>query len=179
MKKALLTLLKVLAWTSLVAVWIIIGGVLWMVLSPFVMRTSFVYLVVTIVLFAVAIIFRKKIKGGVLAALIYATILSVVVNCVACVGMIEYLSDYSKSKWGKYIEYRHFMIDDLRNGNELVGLSENEIKNLLGEPTKIVNRTEGYYVYEYYAGHRDWIDSYILEIVFKDGVSVGVTEGEH
>ncbi len=172
--------LKVLTWTGLAVVWGIILLVLFYKIgSPFVFHTGFIYFAITIILFALAIIFRKKIKGGALVALIYATILAVALNSVAYMGMIGYLSDYSKDKWEKYTEHRHFMITDLCNEYELIGLNENQIKDLLGEPTKVVDRIDGYYAYEYYAGHRYWIDPYVLEIVFKDGISTYVTEGEH
>lgn len=180
MNNTLKVIFKTLTWLGLIAIWLILIYKLFFAFCYIILveKTLLIYLVVAIILFALGIIFRKKIRGGITVAFVYATILSVVINFAIYAGFVTYLSDYNRDKWDKYVEYRHFMLTDLRNEYGLIGLNEEEIKNLLGEPNQIEDRTEGFYDYHYYSGFRSRMDAYVLEIVFKDGVSVNVVEGE-
>lgn len=179
MEKVADILFKTLAWLGFVCVFLLICGGIWLFMDQFSLTVTFICFSIVLTLFTLAIVFRKEIKGGIFVALIYASILSVVLNGLVYAGAVDYLSHYSKDKWIKYANHRYYMLEDLQKEHDLVGLSENEVKNLLGEPAKVVDRIDGYYAYEYSTGGRYLIDPYVLEIVFLNGTSTYVTAREH
>ncbi|MBQ4543251.1 MAG: hypothetical protein IJA19_03675 [Clostridia bacterium] len=68
------------------------------------------------------------------------------------------------------------MIDDLEEEHGIVGKTEKEVLELLGEPMYNYGN-ETIIRYEYYAG--DGIDSYYYEIVFENGIAKDTTFAQH
>ncbi len=127
----------------------------------------------------VPVIFRKRIKKycSLPLALIIFAVFSALVNCFMYLGIKGYISDFSREKWDLYEKLRIHMIGDFENENELKGKSEEEIKDLLGEPANIVYDKDAFR-YEYYIGD-GLIDPYTYDIIFY-GDSVSSTEiNEH
>lgn len=108
--------------------------------------------------------------------LIIFTVLSVIVNSGIYLGITGYLSDYSRKKWDRYENFRIYMIDDLQKEHQLIGKSEEEIIELLGEPAR--KPDSGPRRFEYYVGD-SMIDPYVYEIIFNNGIVENTMVVEH
>lgn len=128
--------------------------------------------------FVVPIIFRKRLKAHCPypLMLIIFTVLSVIVNSGIYLGITGYLSDYSRKKWDRYENFRIYMIDDLQKEHQLIGKSEEEIIELLGEPAR--KPDSGPRRFEYYVGD-SMIDPYVYEIIFNNGIVENTMVVEH
>ncbi len=108
----------------------------------------------------------KLIGGAVLAILGILTLALFVFFC-----SYQYAHTFSQERWQQYPEKRAKMTADLFEKYELVGMTEAEIVNLLGQH----NNHYGYFNREnrfvYYLGEeRTIMDSEWLLLDFKDGV---------
>jgi len=84
----------------------------------------------------------------------------------------KYWHSFSQEKWSAYPERRAKMTSDLLGNYELIGMTEAEIVNLLGQN----NNDYGYFVQDsrfvYYLGNeRTIIDSEWLLIDFENGIA--------
>ncbi len=156
MKKAMLNLLRVLAWAIVVVLWIAIEILL--LLSLFsVMAYSVVGLIPLIIvnaLLILAIIYRKKIKMRLLTSVVCATIAGVLISSITYIGTDAYSRDFTPEKWKNYPAGRDAMVEDLEKEHDLVGMTKNEIIELLGEPNHTSQFLYGYETYEYYNHHK-------------------------
>lgn len=132
--------------------------------------------VVTLLCFIIPIIFRKKLKLRLPILLIIFSLLSAFVNATTTVGSCIYLSHYTPEKWDKHRELRYCMTDSLESQYNIVGKTEQEITELLGEPENIANQFD--YRYEYFIGY-GMIDPYTYDIIFEDGVAIRAEINEH
>lgn len=76
--------------------------------------------------------------------------------------------DFDKGKWTENVEKRYEYADDLVDNEKLVGLTKNEIKEILGEPDYENEHSMTYYI-GFSKRHLFRIDPDYLEISFKDG----------
>lgn len=132
--------------------------------------------VVALLCFIIPIIFRKKLKLRLPILLIIFSLLSAFINATSTVGSYVYLSHYTPEKWDKYPDVRYCMQSSLERQHELVGKTEQEIIELLGEPENIAD--DYCYRYEYFIGY-GMIDPYTYDIIFEDGVAVRTEINEH
>ncbi len=104
------------------------------------------------------------------------TILSVVV--VGCIlgGAKNYISDFSQEKWNNNERLRKYMIDDLEENHGIIGKTDKEIVDLLGEPIYISDDLN--IKFEYYVGE-GIIDPYGYQIEFDNNIAVNTTLFEH
>ncbi len=134
--------------------------------------------IIYILVFVLPILFRKRITKYFslpLSFLIFTIISVVLVGSILAIAK-GYISDFSQEKWGKYESLRTYMIDDLEEEHGIVGKTEKEVLELLGEPMYNYGN-ETIIRYEYYAG--DGIDSYYYEIVFENGIAKDTTVAQH
>ena len=75
--------------------------------------------------------------------------------------------DFDKEKWAINIEKRYEYADDLVDNEKLIGLSKQEIKEILGEPESETENSMTYYL-GFSPRHFIGIDPDYLEINFKD-----------
>ncbi len=128
--------------------------------------------------FALPIIFRKQISKhlSLPLAFIVFTILSVVfVGCILG-GAKNYISDFTQEKWNNNERLRKYMIDDLEQNHGIIGKTDKEIVELLGEPIYISDSLN--MKYEYYVGE-SIIDPYGYQIEFENNIAVNTTLFEH
>ena len=104
------------------------------------------------------------------------SILSVVV--VGCIlgGAKNYISDFSQEKWNNNERLRKYMLDDLEQNHGIIGKTDKEIVDLLGEPIYISDEQNN--KYEYYVGE-SIIDPYGYQIEFENNIAVDTTLFEH
>ena len=101
--------------------------------------------------------FGDCVKTTLIVSLIYAT-----VSVGTEFGMREYFTAFSIDMWNNYPVNRYLMIDDLEKNHKIIGMSTEEIQNLLGSPTQhdtiqgnkkalIYGVAKKLFTYEYYA----------------------------
>ncbi len=136
--------------------------------------TIFIY----VLTFVLPIIFRKQISKHLSLPLsfIVFTILSVVVVGCILVGAKNYISDFSQEKWDNNERLRKYMIDDLEENYGIIGKTDKEIVDLLGEPIYISDDLN--IKYEYYVGE-SIIDPYGYQIEFENNIAVNTALFEH
>ncbi len=136
--------------------------------------TIFIY----VLTFVLPIMFRKQISKylSLPLAFIVFTILSVVV--VGCVlgGANRYISHFTQEKWNNNERLRKYMIVDLEKNQGIIGKTDKEIVDLLGEPIYISDALN--IKYEYYVGE-SIIDPYGYQIEFENNIAVNTTLFEH
>ncbi len=137
--------------------------------------TAFIYALA----FALPIIFRKRISKYLPLALsfIVFTIISVVVVGFIIVGAKGYISEFGRKKWDNNERLRIYMIDDLEKTYGVEGKTDNEIIDLLGQPTYIIIDDQNK-KYEYYVGD-SMIDPLGYQIEFENNVAVNTKLIEH
>ena len=108
--------------------------------------------------------------------MIVSAVMAVVINVVTFFGVYRYVSEYSREKWDAHPRLRICMVDDLEREHQIIGMSEEEVKVLLGEPGDIPQW--GKHRFEYYAGDSGY-DPYTYDVIFENGVAVETRVSEH
>ena len=136
--------------------------------------TGFIY----VLAFVLPIIFRKRISKYLSMPLSFVvfTILSVLIVSFVFVGARSYISSFSQEKWNNNERLRIYMLDDLEERHKIVGKTNEEIINLLGEPTYISDVKN--IKYEYYVGE-SIIDPLGYQIEFDNNIAVKTELVEH
>ena len=128
--------------------------------------------------FVLPIMFRKQISKYLslpLSFIVFSLLSVVVVGCILG-GASIYISDFSQEKWNNNERLRKYMIDDLEQNHGIIGKTDKEIVNLLGEPIYISDELNN--KYEYYVGE-SIIDPYGYQIEFENNIAVNTTLFEH
>ncbi len=130
---------------------------------------KYIFGLIYVLALVLPIVFRKKLgrNFSLPLALIVTTIISIMINCFIYLGVNSYISDFSREKWDSNEKLRIHMISDLEREYQLIGKSENEIIDLLGDPTYI--HDDGEHRYEYYIGD-SIIDPYTYDVIFDAGI---------
>ena len=92
-------------------------------------------------------------------------------------------SGFTKERWLNYPDARYKMIDDIERNNLLIGKTQKEVQELLGEPENEWERDfeDGYYnYYKYYIGREHEIFEMMWEpdmylITFQNGFVVATS----
>ncbi|MBO7208117.1 MAG: hypothetical protein J6V58_00090 [Clostridia bacterium] len=178
-------ILNILCTVVLIAVW---AGILFVSYFLFIFSPMFTLLgsgilvyisvIIYILAFVLPIVFRKRISKYLslpLSFIVFTIISVVLVGSILAVAK-GYISEFSQEKWGKYESLRTYMIDDLEEEYGIVGKTDKQVLELLGEPMYNYG-FEPFARFEYYAG--DGIDSYYYEIVFEKGIAKDTTVAQH
>lgn len=108
-------------------------------------------------------------------------IAAIVINTVIFnIGWI-YISDFSREKWDNNEILRIHMIDDLEEKYQIIGKSEREVKDILGNPAYVEDRNAGGLngkLLSYYIG-MNIIDPYMYDIILENGVVIQTEVNEH
>ena len=93
------------------------------------------------------------------------------------------LFSFSKQRWIEYPNIRYKMIDDIEKNNSIIGKTQQEVRELLGEPDNVWEHDfeDGYYnYYQYYIGKKHEIFEMMWEpdmylVTFRNGVVVSTS----
>jgi hypothetical protein len=137
-----------------------------------------VFAVTSVIGIVITVLCRKKMKYSWMLplCLILSTIFTTTMNYGLLYKASDYMSVYTKEKWEKYPYVRYCMLDNLKERYEFIGMTEQEVKEILGEPTYVVEYTgntkyKGHMAYQYVVGD-DRIDGYTYDFIFENGIIV-------
>lgn len=144
--------------------------------------TVFAVISVTGLIIPMLCIRKKKSTWMLPLFLIISTIITTAVNYGIFYGAYDYMSVYTKEKWEKYPYVRYCMLDNLKEQYEFIGMTEQELKEILGDPTYIAEYTgntkyKGYTAYQYMIGD-DKIDGYTYDFIFENGIVVDTSASQ-
>lgn len=189
-------ILKVLLNIFLYLIFVLLWGAILFVLTFIRMFDTFlerfadgalltIFAVISVTGLIIPILFIKKMKHSWMLPLflIVSTIITTAFNYGIFYGARDYMSVYTKEKWEKYPYVRYCMLDNLKEQYEFIGMTERELKEILGEPTDITEYTgntkyKGYTVYQYIIGD-DLIDPYSYDFIFDDGIVIDTSVSQH
>ena len=144
-----------------------------------------VFAFISVIGLIIPILFRKKMKQKWMMPmfLIIATIFTTGVNYGILYASYDYMGDYTREKWDKHRLVRYRMLDSLQEQYEFVGMTEQEVKEVLGEPSfdkEYSGNTKynGHRVFQYIIGD-DRIDPYSYDFIFEHGVVIDTAYSQH
>ena len=126
------------------------------------------YAVLPIILLAMPLIlkfaFKKKFYKSILYSML-SVIIYVIILLLITLGTRQYFKTFSTEKWSNenWNSFRYFMIDDLEDTYDLVGMTKEEVQSILGQEDVeiewlVTDYAIGYSVRE---GFMDWYYYYI------------------
>lgn len=137
-----------------------------------------IFAVISVIGLIIPILFIRKKKSTWMLPLflIVSTIITTAINYGIFYGACDYMSVYTKEKWEKYPHVRYCMLDNLKEQYDFIGLTEQELKEILGEPTYVIKysgqtKYKGYTAYQYMIGD-DYIDGYTYDFIFENGIVI-------
>lgn len=175
---------KIFVIAALVVLWVgIICGTafLWSVSDVFRLLGGGVLLYVFIFIYVVALalpfVFSKWLSEyfSLTAKSVVSSLLAIVITALIFVGAVSYISEFTPKKWAAYEPLRIYMIDDFEDEYTVLGKTNEEIVELLGEPKSVLGNDE---LYEYYVGD-GIIDPYGYQIEFENGRVINKKLIEH
>lgn len=190
--KILKVLLNILLYLIFVALWGVILLVLTLIrtFDTFLVRFAdgallTIFAVISVTGLIIPLLFIRKMKHSwaLPLFLIISTIITTTVNYGIFYGSYDYMTVYTREKWEKYPYVRYCMLDNLKEQYEFTGMTEQDLKEILGEPTYITEYTgntkyKGYTVYQYIIGD-DLIDPYSYDFIFDDGIVIDTSVSQH
>ena len=102
------------------------------------------YIIPLILLFFPAIrqrVFKKNFLKSILIGTCFV-IIYVIIFFVLSYGLERYFSIFSEYKWKNYAKNRDLMIEDLNHKYEIVGMSKEDIVNLLGKGYSVTGKND-------------------------------------
>lgn len=165
---AIYTLLKVLY----CFIWIFIGGYTFLYLAfssdlydAIFSKNASLFIFILSIFCLLTPIFLKSMKRRWLRYLItYCIVGTFFISFFTITTVAEnYFSDFTTEKWFKYPKLRNYMVDDLIENHNIIGMNENEVIELLGTPDTRNDTIFAYYMDEKYK------DAVYIEITFADG----------
>lgn len=141
---------------------------------------SVIFILIYLLAIILPAIFCKKLKIWLMPLImIISSVSAVFINKgIYHIGKI-YISSYTREKWDKYENLRYNMIDDLESKYNFIGMSEEEIIDILGEPMTVSDHIDPeYYRYEYYIDD-GFMDPWTYDIIFRNGVAVESCKTQH
>ena len=138
----------------------------------------FITAIIYILVFVLPILFRKRITKYFslpLSFLIFTIISVVLVGSILAVAK-GYISEFNEKKWSNNEGLRTYMVEDLEEEHIIVGMTDKEVLELLGEPDDIWELSEKErYAYIYYIGTDIIGESDMYFVSFLDNVVVGAS----
>lgn len=113
--------------------------------------------------------------------MLMCAIIAVLINTFAYNAGWIYISDFSREKWDNNEILRIHMIDDFEEKYQIIGKSEQEVKDILGKPAYVEDRNVGGLnrkLVSYYVG-MNTIDPYMYDIILENGVVIQTEVNEH
>ena len=114
---------------------------------------------------------KKTIKCAAITLLAYALIV-----CAISISLAGYFENFTSTKWEAYPNQRYIMYDDLKETYGLIGMTIDEVEELLGKPTTDGENTVygGPYALEYFSGESTF-GYWILNITYdENGIVIRV-----
>lgn len=190
--KILKVLLNIFLYLIFVALWCVILLVLTLIrtFDTFLVRFAdgallTIFAVISVTGLIIPLLFIRKMKHSwtLPLFLIISTIITTTVNYGIFYGSYDYMTVYTREKWEQYPYVRYCMLDNLKEQYEFTGMTEQDLKEILGEPTYITEYTgntkyKGYTVYQYVIGD-DLIDPYSYDFIFDDGIVIDTSVSQH
>jgi len=97
---------------------------------------AFCYVILPVVVLALPIaiklITKKEFYKSILFSSIGVIIYFIIVFCIE-MCIIRYMKDFTVDKWNNYVDFRYLMVDDLEKEYNFVGMSKEEVFDILGE----------------------------------------------
>ncbi len=172
MREKVLAILDTIALIVIAFLWLVIEGVLlisWFSIMVYSIG-GWIPLIIVNGLLVLAIVYYKKNKKYLRTSVACATIIGVLISGITFAGINSYSNDFTPDKWKNYPAGRDAMIQDLEEEHNLVGMSKDEIIELLGEPNNISQFLYGYETYEYYNHHTYGVGYRYLVNFGEDGI---------
>ena len=159
----ILTLLMLFSMTEFISMFSLIGRFHYGVLKN-------VFFAIWIAGIIVPVLFYKKMKSIWMLPLymLLAIFVATTINYGVLDGVADYVSVYTREKWDKYPSVRYCMIDSLNEQYKFIGMTEQELKNVIGEPDRITEK-DGNIIYKYVVGD-EFTDPHEYNFVLKKGV---------
>ena len=131
-----------------------------------------VFAVISVAGILITILCRKKMKYQWMLPLflIVSTIITTAVNYGVLQLSFDYISVYTREKWDKYPFERGCMLDSLNEQYDLIGMTEQEAKEILGEPNEN-SEPDGRTIYRYVVGGT-FNTLHAYDFIFDNGVVV-------
>ena len=171
------TILNVMLYIIFIIMWICIAGAGFIIVTfnsdIIIAPISILFILVSIAVIA----FPFYIKLSNPKKIIIAIVLTIVVALAGELtfqGMVKYYSVFTPDKWTKNIKARHRMIESLESQYMLEGMTEDEVKEILGEPgavSDLLVDNENQYYYDYYAGDA-FLTTIYYYVTFENGIVV-------
>ena len=138
------------------------------------------YLILPVILIFSPIIYKLIFKKSFLNSLAISFISLIVYLvflflCLECLNF--YLSDFSKTKWNNYPMNRYLMIENLEEKHKIIGLTTEEIIDLLGDPEivifkkDVINKEINKFEYPIEAG---FFSTTVYSVEFEDNIVVRI-----
>ncbi len=176
-------ILKILLNVLLYLVFVLLWGVIISVLALMNLFDTFIssfndgilleiFAITSVLGIVITILCRKKLKYKWMLPLllIVSTIVTTVVNYGVLWCTYGYMSVYTREKWDKYPWERSCMVDNLNEQYEFIGMTEQEVIAVLGEPDRIFEY-DGRTVYQYVIGNV-FKERNAYDFVFENGIVV-------
>ena len=146
----------------------IIGDIAW----------TIVYLLLPIIAFAIPIILKHRKKLCFKKSILISSIFILLYAFIAFgtnYAVHSYLKDFTPAKWEKHQSERHYMLEDMVKEIHFIGMSKENVIDLLGQPNQLYADTDGADLLDYYVGSFS-IDPTMLTFVFEDNKVVEIYE---
>ena len=114
--------------------------------------------------------FGDCVKTTLIVSLIYA-----VVSVGTEFGIREYFMHFSADMWNNYPVNRYLMIDDLEKNHKIIGMSTDEIQNLLGSPAQY-DTIQGNKKALIYGGAKKLFTDEYYAVIYDDNNTVTETD---
>jgi len=135
-----------------------------------------IYLLFPIAVFALTVIFTIKSKPKKSILLSVILILSYAAIAFSMIFVVNsYFSEFSQEKWGKYPYQRYNMLEDMTDEINFMGMSKEEVIDILGNPGVPYADPDGADLIDYYVGSSS-IDPTMVTFVFENDKVVEVYE---
>lgn len=102
--------------------------------------------------------------------MIIATIITTTVNYAILNITADYISVYTREKWDQHPRVRYYMLDSLNEQYDFIGMSEQELTKILGEPNRIIEN-DGQVRFQYMVGD-DFTDPHSYDFIFENAIVV-------
>lgn len=121
----------------------------------------FVVLLLTLIALSAPLYLRLLVKKE-----LYILLLSIIICAGYALSVLYWYNlsnnqfkDFTVEKWREFPNQRILMLDDLKECHMIIGMSNDQVISLLGQPDKIIDET---YIYEYDYGY--------IEVSFGNGL---------
>lgn len=131
-----------------------------------------IYILLPIIVFLVPLLIDRSFKKSALWAVVLISIYALI-SLGTYAGIHKYMENFTSDKWDKYPKVRYLMLDDLADKHNFIGMSKDEITDILGESNQPYADPDDKDIIDYYTG-AGFIDPEILSFEFEDNIVTDV-----